>query len=144
MRITSHSDYALRVLMYVATVDQQPITIAEIADRFRVSRTHLMKVVNKLVREGYMQGQRGKGGGVRLARPAATIRVGEVIRLMEPSHELVECMGTSGQCMLDKGCKLKRALIEAHDAFYAVLDRYTLRDLVDSPQTMRVIRLIAA
>ena len=144
MRVTRHSDYALRVLIYVGGVGDRLVTIAEVAERFRISRTHLMKVVNRLVRGGYLLGQRGKGGGLKLARPPEEIRVGDVIRAMEPDHEVVECMGDPGKCMLENGCRLKRALTEAHDAFYAVLDRYTLASLLDSPQTVRIIRVMAA
>ncbi|MFP5461002.1 MAG: RrF2 family transcriptional regulator [Gammaproteobacteria bacterium] len=143
MHITQHTDYALRVLLHVGSNPSRRVTIAEIADRFDISRSHLMKVVNQLVREGMLDGQRGKGGGLSLAVPASKIRVGDVVRRMEPGLELVECFGTSGRCLLNPACKLKRALTQALDAFLKVLDGYTLEDLLDNPATIRTLRLVA-
>jgi Rrf2 family nitric oxide-sensitive transcriptional repressor len=139
MRITQHSDYALRVLIYAGGNAGRLVTIAEIATRFDVSRTHLMKVVNQLVRTGFLTGQRGKGGGLRLARPADQIRVGDVLRATEPEMRLVECFGQPDACLLDPGCRLKHALEEALAAFLAALDRYTLAELVASPTTKRLV-----
>jgi len=118
------------------------VTIAEVSERFGVSRSHLMKVVNQLVREGFVAGLRGKGGGLRLARPAAEIPVGEVVRRMEKRVELVECFGQECQCLLDPGCRLKTTLAGALDAFLAALDAVSLAELVGPPQTalLRVIR----
>ena len=138
MRITQHTDYALRVLMYVGGNPDRLVTIAEIAERFAISRTHLMKVV----RDGFLHGQRGKGGGLRLGMKAEEIRVGEVLRNMETDLNLVECFDADGACLVDRGCRLKRALNEALDAFLAVLDRYTLKDLLDSPATMRIVTMM--
>jgi Rrf2 family nitric oxide-sensitive transcriptional repressor len=142
MHITQHTDYALRVLLHVGSNTGRRVTIAEIADRFDISRSHLMKVVNQLVREGILEGQRGKGGGLSLGRAASTIRVGDVVRRMEPGLELVECFGTEGRCLLNPACKLKRALSQALDAFLRVLDGYTLADLLDNPATLRSLRLV--
>jgi Rrf2 family nitric oxide-sensitive transcriptional repressor len=140
MRITQHTDYALRVLIYAGGNPGRLVTIAEIAERFGVSRTHLMKVVNQLVRAGFLAGHRGKGGGLRLARPPEEIRVGQVVRATEPDFKLVECFGAEGGCLLDPGCRLKRALGEALESFLAVLDRETLADLIQSPATHRIVR----
>lgn len=142
MRITQHTDYALRVLMYVGGNPDRLVTIAEIAERFAISRTHLMKVVNQLVRDGFLHGQRGKGGGLRLGMKAEEIRVGAVLRNMETDLNLVECFDADGACLVERGCRLKRALNEALDAFLAVLDRYTLKDLLDSPATMRIVTMM--
>ena len=142
MRVTRHADYALRVLIYVGGNPERPVTIAEIADRYAISRSHLMKVVNRLVREGFLIGQRGKGGGLYLAMPADTIRVGKVLRLMQSEQFLVECMASPQTCLVDRGCRLRSALDEALEAFYEVLDRYTLRDLLDNPVTMNIVRLV--
>jgi Rrf2 family nitric oxide-sensitive transcriptional repressor len=139
MRITQHSDYALRVLIYAGGNSSRLVTIAEIAARFAVSRTHLMKVVNQLVRAGFLTGQRGKGGGLRLARRPEDIRVGDVLRATESDLRLVECFGRPGACLLDPDCRLKHAFGEALDAFLAVLDRYTLADLVANPTTRRLV-----
>lgn len=142
MHITQHTDYALRVLLHAGSNPERRVTIAEIADRFDISRSHLMKVVNQLVREGMLEGQRGKGGGLSLALPASKIRVGDVVRRMEPGMVLVECFGTEGRCLLNPACKLKRALSLALDAFLKVLDGYTLADLLDNPATIRTLRLV--
>ncbi|MCM5568890.1 Rrf2 family transcriptional regulator [Burkholderiaceae bacterium FT117] len=139
MRITQHTDYALRVLMYVGGNPGRLVTIAEVAERFGISRTHLMKVVNRLVRDGFLYGQRGKGGGLKLGMQAEEISVGEIIRRMEPDLNLVECFERRGACLVDRGCRLRRALNEALDAFLAVLDRYSLKDLLDSPATLRLV-----
>lgn len=130
MYITQHTDYALRALIYLGTNENRLVTIQEIAERFAVSRNHLMKVVNALIRAGFVDGVRGKGGGLRLARAPREIVVGHVVRLMEPGMELVECFGAGCQCILDPGCKLKVALSNALDAFLKVLDAMTLADLL--------------
>lgn len=140
MHITQHTDYALRVLIYVGSNPNRLSTIAEIAQRFDISRSHLMKVVNALAREGVLDSLRGKGGGLRLARAPGEIVVGDVVRRMERGFELVECLGRSGTCLLDPGCRLKRALSEALDAFLGVLDGYTLQDLLANPATVRLLR----
>lgn len=139
MRITQHADYALRVLIYVGGNPGRLVTIAEIAESFAISRTHLMKVVNQLVREGFLIGRRGKGGGLQLGMPAGQIGVGAVLRRMETDFDLVECFGPESNCRIDQGCRLKRVLGEALDAFLAVLDRHSLQDLLDSPSTIRLV-----
>lgn len=130
MHITQHTDYALRALIYLGTNTDRLVTIQEISERFDVSRNHLMKVVNQLIRAGFVEGVRGKGGGLRLARPAAEIGVGEVVRRMERGMELVECFGSGCSCILDPSCKLKVALSKALAAFLEVLDGVTLADLL--------------
>ncbi len=142
MHITQHTDYALRVLLHVGSNPERRVTIAEIAERFMISRSHLMKVVNQLVRDGILDGHRGKGGGLSLARAASEIRVGEVVRRMEPGMALVECFGTGGRCVLTPACKLKGALAQALDAFMRVLDGYSLADLLDNPETVRSLQLL--
>ncbi len=134
MHITQFTDYALRALIYLGTNDDRRVTIQEIAERFGVSRNHLMKVVNELIRNGYADGVRGKGGGLRLARPANQIVVGDVVRHMEPGMELVECFASECKCILDPHCQLKSALSRALDAFLMVLDDLTLADLLGSPE----------
>ncbi|HRF05960.1 Rrf2 family transcriptional regulator [Accumulibacter sp.] len=130
MHITQHTDYALRALIFLGTNEDRLVTIQEIADRFSVSRNHLMKVVSGLIRGGFVEGLRGKGGGLRLARPAATIVVGHVVRHMESGMELVECFGPNCACILDPDCQLKLALSNALAAFLKVLDGVTLVDLL--------------
>lgn len=130
MYITQHTDYALRALIYLGTNEDRLVTILEISERFAVSRNHLMKVVNALIRAGFVEGVRGKGGGLRLARAPRQIVVGAVVRQMEPGMELVECFGSGCQCILDPGCRLKVALSDALAAFLKVLDDMTLADLL--------------
>lgn len=135
MHITQHTDYALRTLIYLGSNTERLVTILEVSDRFSVSRAHLMKVVNQLIRAGFVEGMRGKGGGLRLARPASEIVVGEVVRRMERRMEIVECFGEGCKCILDPDCKLKNALSAALEAFLNVLDGLTLADLLGERAT---------
>ncbi len=134
MRLTNFSDYALRVLMYAAVRREHLITIEETAERYGISRTHLMKVANLLTRSGYLTAVRGRAGGLRLGRSPDQIGLGDVVRATEPDFELVECFGTSGgHCRITPNCRLRSVLGEALTAFVATLDRYTLADLLLSP-----------
>lgn len=134
MHITQHTDYALRVLIYLAANTDRLVTIAEVSQRFDISRSHLMKVANQLVREGFVDGLRGKGGGLRLARPAEQIAIGAVVRRMERGMELVECFGHDSNCLLTPNCKLKGVLATALEAFLQSLDRVSLADVIEAPQ----------
>ncbi|MBW4048017.1 MAG: Rrf2 family transcriptional regulator [Proteobacteria bacterium] len=130
MRLTQFSDYALRVLMYAAAHPDRLVTITELASFHRISRSHLTKVVMHLASRGYLQSVRGRGGGLRLARDAASICVGEVLRSTEEDFQLVECFqGGSAACMLRLDCRLARELREALNAFFSKLDALTLADL---------------
>ena len=142
MHITQHTDYALRALIYLGTNEDRLVTIQEISDRFSVSRNHLMKVVSGLIRGGFVDGLRGKGGGLRLARPPATIVVGDVVRHMESGMELVECFGANCACILDPDCQLKVALSSALAAFLKVLDGVTLANLLGQSEraTLHALR----
>ena len=139
MHITQHTDYALRVLIHLGANAGRLVTIAEIAERYEISRSHLIKVVNQLVREGFVDGLRGKGGGLRLARDAAQIRVGEVVRRMERAMDLVECFNADSRCLLDPACRLKGALANALSAFLGALDDVTLADLL-GPAEARLLK----
>jgi Rrf2 family nitric oxide-sensitive transcriptional repressor len=131
MRLTLHTDYALRVLMHVALKNEALATIPEIAGAFDISRGHVMKVVHQLGQAGYLETIRGKGGGLRLARAPDRINLGAVVRTMENELGVVGCLqGPEGYCRLESGCVLRGALGEATAAFLAVLDGYTLADLV--------------
>lgn len=130
MNITQHTDYALRVLMYLGACPGRRVTIKEVAERFDISRSHLMKIVTELVAKGFVDGARGKGGGLKLARASSEIGVGDVVRQLEPSLALVECFGTQSHCLLDSACRLRGALDVALQAFLAALDRVSLADLV--------------
>lgn len=131
MRLTTFSDYAFRVLIYVGSAPDGLATIADIAAAYRISPDHLRKVVHLLGREGYVETLRGKGGGMRLAKPPQAINVGAVLRATEEGFDLVECLqSATPACRIAPACVLKGALAEARDAFLAVLDRYTLADLL--------------
>lgn len=130
MRITLYTDYSLRVLLYLAVKGEELATIREIAEAYDISRNHLMKVVHDLQQRGYVETLRGKNGGIRLGRSAPEINVGEVVRATEQELNLVECMGEKDNCVITRYCDLRTVLDEALDAFFAVLDRYTLQDLL--------------
>lgn len=139
MQLTRFTDYSLRVLMYLAYRDEALCTINEISSAYRISENHLMKVVHQLAKLGYVTTVRGKGGGLRIARPPERINLGAVVRDVEETLAIVECMDEryESDCLLLPHCKLKGVLNEAQDAFLAVLDRYTIKDLVaqSRPQT---------
>lgn len=131
MQLTLYSDYSLRVLIYLALAPQRRVTIEEIARSYDISKAHLTKVVHQLGLRGYVETLRGKGGGLRLARKPEEVRLGEVVRAMEENMALVECFDPeSSRCAIEPACGLRPVLEEALAAFRAVLDRYTLADLV--------------
>lgn len=129
MRLSSYSDYALRVLIYLAVQSDRLPTIAEIAERHAISKNHLMKVVSHLAVGGYIETVRGRSGGLRLGKAADRIRVGDVVRYTEQDLAIVECMGSGNECRLTPACTLRGMLGEALQAFLAVLDGYTLADV---------------
>jgi len=139
MRLTLFSDYALRMLMFAAARPGQSVTIGGVSEAYGVSRNHLMKVANLLASAGYLETARGKGGGLRLARPAAEITVGAVLRLTEAGSPLVECFGRDSGCVIEPACGLKHALSDALQAFYARLDRTTLADITPNPGALNAI-----
>ena len=133
MRLTHWTDYSLRVLMYCAASAQreQPATIGEIAEAHGISRSHLTKIVMTLSGLGLLETTRGRGGGLRLLKPAQSIVLGEVIRQTESDFTLVECFDAAhNTCRLDGHCRLKGALREAMDRYLEVLDGVTLADLI--------------
>jgi Rrf2 family nitric oxide-sensitive transcriptional repressor len=133
MQLTRFTDLGLRVLMYLATdtPGAAPVTIPELAERFQVSRNHLMKVVHFMGQHGLVHTTRGKGGGLALARPAGELSIGRIVRLLEPAHALIDC--ETPPCALHGGCRLKWALQQAESAFYASLDQVMLADAVSGP-----------
>ena len=133
MRLTSFSDYALRMLMFAASNGGTSFTIEAASRAFGVSRTHLNKVASTLTRGGFLKAVRGRSGGLLLARPAETIRIGGVVRLTEPDFAVVECFATGNQCVLTRSCKLSGMLGDAIGAFLSALDRYTLADIALQP-----------
>jgi Rrf2 family transcriptional regulator, nitric oxide-sensitive transcriptional repressor len=141
MRLTTFSDYSLRVLIYLAVDPDQRATIAQIAQAFDVSENHLMKVVHFLGKEGLLHNVRGKGGGMELARAPAQIRIGAVLRACEVQLP-AECFdAAANRCVITPACKLKHALARASDAFYATLDEYTLEDVAGNRKALAKILL---
>ena len=135
VQLTRYSDYSLRVLIYLAVDSDRLVTIEEIARSYDISKAHLMKVVHQLGLRGYLETVRGRGGGLRLARRPEEIRVGDVVRSTEENMALVECFEpASSQCVIEPMCGLRSVLSEALTAFLAVLDRYTLADLLATPR----------
>ena len=132
MRLTLYTDYSLRVLLYLAYKKDEMVTITELADFYKVSRNHLVKVVHNLGIRGYIQTTRGKKGGLKLAHPASEIVIGDVVRKMEPDFDLLECFNVAtDQCVITRSCVLKSVLIQARDDFVSTLDRYTVADVVN-------------
>ncbi|WP_137934684.1 Rrf2 family transcriptional regulator [Mesorhizobium comanense] len=134
MRLTDFSDYSLRLLMYAAARAGQLVTIEETAQVYGISRAHLMKVANQLTRAGFLKAVRGRHGGLTLARPPAQIRLSDVLRATEPDFALVECFRSENACLITPRCRLRGMLKEALAAFSGTLDRYTLADLLLSPE----------
>jgi Rrf2 family nitric oxide-sensitive transcriptional repressor len=127
MRLTTYTDYSMRVLLYLGARPDRICSIAEISRAYGISQNHLVKVVQGLAKLGYVASLRGRSGGIRLAKPVDEINIGEVIRATEDDFNLVDCH----RCIIASACGLTSALDEALAAFMAVLDRYTLRDLLD-------------
>lgn len=144
MRVTLHTDYALRVLMLLALEPDELHTIEEIATRYDISRNHLMKVAQTLVQGGFVDSLRGRNGGLRLGKTPQNINLGAVVRSTEDGFDLVECFdATRNTCIISPVCGLRSPLEEALAAFLAVLDGYTLADLVKNPdRNKQVIKLL--
>jgi Rrf2 family nitric oxide-sensitive transcriptional repressor len=131
MRLSQHSDYAFRLLIYVAVREPALATVAEIAARFELSATHLQKVVQTLAAHGYVDTTRGRSGGVRLARSPHSIRLGDVAAITEPDFQIAPCMPPGeAECLIYRPCVLRTALARASDAFLAELNAWTLADLI--------------
>jgi Rrf2 family nitric oxide-sensitive transcriptional repressor len=144
MRLTSFSDYTLRVLMYLALERDRLATIPEIAAAYGVSRNHLMKVVHQLGQAGVIETVRGKGGGIRLAREPGAIRIGAIVRVAEGAGPIVECLSQDANtCPITPVCRLTRVLVEGFDALYDHLDRYTLADLVGNRRALAAVLVSA-
>lgn len=129
MRLSLHTDYALRTLMFLAAHDGHR-SIGEIAKAYGISKNHLMKVAQRLVAEGFVDAVRGRAGGLRLARPAEQINLGRVARRLEETGSFVECFDpVTNSCAITPACQLQHALAGAIEAFFAHLDRYSLANV---------------
>ncbi|MBS0416071.1 MAG: Rrf2 family transcriptional regulator [Proteobacteria bacterium] len=139
MHLTTYTDYSFRVLMRLALTPDRLTTIAEIAASYGISEHHLMKVVHQLGVAGYIETHRGRGGGLRLAKDATDITVGEIVRCMEPDLGLVACFRAGETCSISSACALSPILGEALDAFLRVLDGRTLDDLISRSRQLRML-----
>jgi Rrf2 family nitric oxide-sensitive transcriptional repressor len=139
MQLKRYTDYSLRVLIYLGVNPDKVISINEIAEAYDISRNHLLKVVNGLIEQGPIQTFRGKTGGLQLAKPLHRINVGEVVKYMEGSSQIIDCH--EPYCPIVPVCNLKRALHEANQAFYKSLKGYTLADLIKGKEA-RLVQLL--
>ncbi len=145
MRLTLHTDYALRLLMLLGLQPETAYTIEDVSRRYGISRNHLNKVVQTLAQAGFVESQRGRGGGVRLARPPAEINLGQVVRATEDNFHIVECFcREANTCVVAPACGLRDPLEQALAAFFAVLDRHSLAELVKNPSAARRMRKLLA
>ncbi len=139
MRLTRYTDFAIRVMLYLATHEDRLCSIGEIATAYGISQNHLMKVASDLAGSGYVQSLRGRGGGLRLARPADQINIGRMIRHTEGKVDLVGC----GECPLAPACGMVCVFRDAVENFFVTLDQYSLADIMTKGQPER-LRLILA
>lgn len=131
MNLTLHTDYSLRILLYLAEHRDRPVSTREISDAYGVSRNHLVRVVQTLQSHSFVKAATGRSGGITLARDPADINIGDVVRKTEPNFKIVECFDLQANtCLILPVCSLRGVLSKALEAFFGVLDRYTLAELV--------------
>lgn len=139
MRITQHTDYALRVLIHLALHRRERVTTAQIAEAYGISLHHLHKVVRQLGLHGYIEVRRGKGGGMNLGSEPSEISIGAVVRQLEPASDLLECFDSErDQCVISSMCGLKPRLGRALEAFFAELDGVSLADVCGGARAARL------
>ncbi|WP_286263494.1 RrF2 family transcriptional regulator [Thalassotalea atypica] len=143
MHITRYTDYSLRVLIYLAVNNEKLATINDIATSYDISKNHLMKIVQQLNLKGYVLAIRGKNGGIKLNRPPNDINIGELVRAFEDETKLVECFGTTNQCVITPSCQLKGIFAKALESFYETLDEYHLDDLIGHKHAPALNELLA-
>ena len=140
MQLTSFTDYGLRALIYMASLpDDQMTNISQVTEVYGVSRNHMVKIINQLSRAGLVTAVRGKNGGIKLGKPAQTIRIGDVVRELEPLS-LVNC--DSDFCHITPACRLKQVLHTAVEHFLDELNQYTLADMVKDNSTLYKLLLV--
>ena len=139
MQLTRHTDISLRVLMHLTLFPGEICTVKEIAEKYDVSRNHLVKVVHRLSSLGYLKSSKGRGGGVTLAKKPEAITVGEIVRQMEATLDVIDCRGTN--CPLNPACLLKHALAESTQLFLENLDTYTIADITKNRS--QILKLVA-
>ncbi|MDF3607059.1 Rrf2 family transcriptional regulator [Paracoccus sp. DMF-8] len=132
MRLNLTTDYAIRVLIYLATDETRLHAVGDVSRAYAMPHSTVMKVVSDLVRQGFVDSVRGRSGGIRFSRPAAEISLSEIIAAAEDSMVIADC----GTCVLAPRCRLKSIFAEAVAAFIAVLRRYTLSDVTENPDEL--------
>lgn len=142
MHLTAHTDFALRLLIYLKVFPEEPASVRQVSEAYGISSHHLAKVAQKLAQLGWITSQRGRGGGLMLEPDADELTLGHVVRTLEPPGTLVECHGDHSRCPIDAACHLKSILWEAQEGFYRSLDRYTIADLVLRPE--RLVALLGS
>jgi len=144
MRLTQRTDYALRVLMHLA-VKRDVVSVGEVATRFGLSQHHVMKVAQELARAGWVEAQRGRGGGLTLAVEPKALRIGDVVRRFEPDFRLVECFDPAvNDCVITPACRLRGTLERALTMFLECLDAVTLADLMTEREALAGLLQIKA
>lgn len=143
MRLTMYTDYSLRVLLYVGVKGKEELsTVQEISDAYNISKNHLTKVTHELGKMGLIETIRGRGGGIRLKVAPSDINIGETVREAEEDFHIVECFNCeTNQCVITPVCRLKDVLHEALEAYFKVLDSYTLADFVENNEGLASILL---
>lgn len=140
MRMTLHTDYALRMLMMLGIRDGAPVTVQQVANSYGLSRNHLLKVALKLRNLGVITATRGRAGGIALAHRPEDINIGAIVRATEDDFAMVECMKTDGgTCLLSPACRLKGVVREALQAYLAVFDKYSLADLIQNKDALGLL-----
>ena len=140
MRLTDYTDYGLRALMYAAIQPERLVTIQEIADAFQIPHSHLMKIVHALGKTGFLVTVRGRKGGVKLAKAPDEIRIGHVVRALEPDFRMAQCFSQDhDQCVIVSVCSLRGTMQRALDAYLTVLDGSTLADLIARGDALRML-----
>ncbi|GMW00365.1 MAG: hypothetical protein AMXMBFR84_15020 [Candidatus Hydrogenedentota bacterium] len=135
MHLTLYTDYSLRLLLFLA-IQPEGATITEVAERYGISRNHLVRIVHDLGKKGWIATERGRGGGIKLAKDPGEINLGSVVRDMEP-FQIVECFNAiSNTCVIAPSCLMKKVLADAAEAFLAELEKYTLADLIKNKKML--------
>ncbi len=143
MQITRYTDYAIRVLIYLAVKRNEQSTISEIAESYNISKNHLMKIVQELNVKGYLFAIRGKNGGIKLIAEPSAINIGKLVRELENESKLVECFGNNNQCVITPSCQLKQIFSLAIESFYTTLEGYTLEDLTGVNDQLKLKQLLS-
>jgi Rrf2 family nitric oxide-sensitive transcriptional repressor len=137
MQLTVYTDYGIRVLLYLAVERDRRVTVGEVAEAYGISHNHLVKVVQQLVELEYIETIRGRGGGMQLVEDPAEIRLGDLVRQLEPTLDLLKCLGDDVSCPITPACALRHVLAAARNQFVDALDQYSLADLTTNRDELR-------